>query len=249
MEPGCPQFLPEAGQRADGRGVVPLAENGHQRAEHKQNPGDRNNDPGVQGELFCSAVLKQVMDDDEADPAEDDEHPDGSNDHRIPIVVAEADERLLPAKDIESGVAEGGDGKENRDENTARAIFSGKSRHEQQRSRRFHDQRGEDDNPDKPLDVVPKRSHRFFGQMHPAQAQFFADKQVEKGGEGHEAEPADLDQHKDYALAERRPVGIGVVDDKSGHTGGGSRGKKAVQERRNDPFPAGKREHQKQCPD
>jgi hypothetical protein len=73
---------------------------------------------------------------------------------------------------------------------------------------------------------------RLHGQLHP-QPDPAGDQQPEQRRQGHDPDPADLDQHEDHDLAERGPVGGGVHHDQPGHAHRGHRG----EHRRREPGP------------
>lgn len=86
------------------------------------------------------------------------------------------------------------------------------------------------------LEVGPDRDDRgreVAGADEEAgpQAEAAGDEQREERGQGHDPEPADLDQRHDHDLAGRRPVRLGVDDHEPGHADRRRRGEERGQER------------------
>ena len=82
--------------------------------------------------------------------------------------------------------------------------------------------------PHHPLHIVEAQG---LGHDHPLlQADALAEQEDEKGGHGHKAQTADLDEAQQHPLAEAAPLGIGVKGGQAGYTGGGGGGKQGTQQ-------------------
>ena len=248
VEPRRAEPLPRPGKPSQGEGVVPLADGGKRHPHQDEGNGGDDDDAGVEQQFFGAPVLEQVVDDDEADAAHNDEQSHRADDDRVAHVAGQRYIRFRPPEDVEPGVAEGGDGGEHRDEDALRPELGHEHGRQQERARRLDGQRGDHDHLHELVDVRAGGRDRFLREVHPAQAELAADRDVEEGGQRHESQAADLDEREDDALPEGGPVGVGVVHDQPGHAGRGGRREQAVEKGGKGARTAGHGEHQQQRP-
>ena len=177
-------------------------------------------------------VARQIVPDQEAQTADDDQHTDRQADKGIVHIGREGGKGGAAAHEVEARVAESGDGVKDREIN---ALSPAEIRHKadgkQDRAGKFENESEGHDTADQIADAgegeVARRLHQHLAviQAHP-----LADGEGDQGDDGHEAQTAQLDQKQNNDLPEGRPAGEGVADDQTRHAGGAGGGKQRVKE-------------------
>ena len=153
----------------------------------------------------------------------------------------------LCAHQVESGVAEGGDGVEHGVPDAPQPHLRAEPQGQQHGTSSLQQQHGRQDEPGPPDD--PAHLGRRDGLLHhPALLQ--ADPPARQHGNGHShrhhAHAADLDQQNDHRLAESGPVQRRVLHHQAGDTGGGGCGEQRVKKGSPLPVPGGDGQRQQQ---
>lgn len=213
--------LVTGGHTTQSGGVVPFQKSKAHGAAHDQQDGAEQYHLGVDGEVMCLAPLAQIMPDQKAQAAgHDQEHDDALH---IPVggITHQAHIALGASQDIETGVAEGGDGQKDRDENALGTIFRNKDRQQHQKAQtleeggKLHDHQQQ-----APGLRYIGGADGLAGQLHGAETDPATERQGEEAGQSDKAQTSDLNQANYDCLAERGEALVGIQHHKTGHTGG-----------------------------
>ena len=184
--------------------------------------------------------MPEILPDQKADAAENDERHDDAVDPGVVGVAGERGERFPLPHQIEACIAEGGDSVEQTVPKPFReAEVPGKYRKQQKHSAELR-AKGDAQQKTCPSD---NPAHLGCGDgllHHVSLGQADASAREAEEGDGHcdDAQTADLDQQKDHDLPEERPVRGRVMDHQPGHTGGGNRREQGVGKGGGGPVPA-----------
>jgi len=204
-------------------------------------------DLGVQLELLVAEVIvDDVVPDDEADAADQNQRTDCDQHQRIIDILGQGTAGRGNAEDIEAGVAERGDGMEDGVPGAqSRTVFRNEADAQQHGAGALED-RGADQNAlhhaDDAAELAGAHGFRQHGTL--MQADALADQEGEAQRKGHEAQAAALDQKQDHELAEERELRPDIIDDQAGDAGGAGGRKQGIQKRRGHSRAAGDRETQ-----
>ena len=165
----------------------------------------------MQRKLLCMAVLRQVIDDDETNTADNDQKTDNRNDNWVGGITAQRQKSRFTAKQIKACVAERGHRRKHCDKHALRSKFGYEHKHQNNGASSF-DNGGRSDNKTQHTVYIGFRGgDRFLRQMHPAQSKLAPDHYIEKLCQRDKPKPADLNQQQDNHLSKRRPMLIGII--------------------------------------
>lgn len=205
-------------------GIVPLRRGDNGRAQHDQQARNQQHEPGVHVQpFFFTDAPADILPDDKTQTAADDQQRNDDADIRIAgkrgqraVRTAEASHR------VEAGIAEGTDGmKHTFRQSFPKARHRDKSEGKQQRTCQFkRKSKGKHMMQEPKETVISAQIHRL-GKNDPLTRSNGPPHQCRNEHcHRHKAEPADLDERKDHALAEHAPFRRGVAHNQTGHTGG-----------------------------
>ena len=234
------------GQSAQRRRVVPLHQAEQHRAADPQDGRERQHHLCVEREPPLFAVFADLHPDHEAQTAgHNHEHDD-----RLYIIIVDVGHqrgiRAEPPKQVETGVAEGGDGCKYADPDAFQPILGHEDEAQQHRAEGFKQSRQRDDD-----------LEHFGGLRHPAGRDALAQqpqipeahppprRQCEEAGERHQPQTADLDQEQNDRLPEPGELCPGIPDDQAGDAGG-TGGREHGVDHAQPPAPAGDRQTEQQ---
>ena len=230
---------------AQGGRVVPFQEGKAHGAAHDQQDGAEQNHLGVDGQMVGFAPLAQVVPDQKAQAAGNNQEHD--NALYIPVggVAHQAHIALGAAQNVETGVAEGGDGQKDRDKDAFGPVLRNKDGQQQQKAKTFKEGGQFHDHQQKP----PGLRHvggadGFAGELHGAEAHPPAQSQREEAGQRNKAQAADLDQTDHHRLAKQGEALVGVQHNKAGYAGGTGGGEESLHRR--DAVTGGEGKHEQQ---
>ena len=176
-------------------------------------------------------IALDVLPDEKSEPAYDDQEGDGQADDRVARIGGEG--RIFArfiAHQVETRVAEGGNGGENsHPDPVAPAVIGYESETQHERAERFEDERTEEDGRGEfahPGDR--RRADRFLHECALFYADLFSAQFPDGVDDGHKPDTADLDEQKNDDLPVNRPMCGSVLDDQPRHAGSGNGGKERV---------------------
>ena len=208
--------LPADPERAEGSRVPPLE------GEHRARPADDQDCGHEQGQLRVQAPAvrpspepRELEPDREAEASGDDQEGDR---HADPPVACKRGQVVGPER--EARVVERGDRVKDPqvDRAAERVVVRRPPAHgEDGRANRLEEEAELDDCKDKTADVGQEgRGDLRLGEQTATQPEPAGEQEDEQRGQGHDPEPAHLDEQHDHDLSEGRPVRGGVHHDEAG---------------------------------
>ena len=248
LEEAVENLLPE-GHLPQGGGIVPLHRQEEEGAPHDQGSGEQEHHLGVEGQgPGLPPVAEDVLPDEEAQAADDDQAHDGQQDHRVPIVGEQAGKGAVIAQQVKARVAKGGDGVEDAPPDTAQGpILGDEAKGQKDGSHPFKEEgphQSMPDHPDHPVHVVEVQGGDHDEPLREADPP--PEGEGGQGDDGHKAQAAQLDHKDNDDLAEEGPVDPGVHHDQARYTSGRGCGEEAGEEWGHLPVPAGDGKHEEQ---
>ena len=199
--------------------------------------------------MKIKAICTNVLPCQKAKAAKDDQRRDHCGKQWISCIPCQRNKFCpLCSQQVKAGIAERRNGMKQCIPDSAQSIIGAKCRQQQYSTDQFKQGGDPQNKACQPHDAAHLRGSRSF--LHRAallEGDLSPGKQRKGSTHRNDAQSSDLDQKKNYALSECRPVAAGILYHKAGHAKGRSGGKQCLMERCDAPLLCSNREHQKQC--
>ena len=223
LEKAVVELLPHREPVIQRAGVVPLQRQDGQRAKGDQPGGHGQHQLGVQGELAPAKARSQAFQNHrKAQPAQQNEGGQRQENHGLVLKMRQAP---VPAEKIKPRVAKRAHRCEQALPHAPRgAVERDEAGHEQQRAAQLHHQRDQEKRQRQPHHAAERLLVHGVAQDHAVpQRDAPAQRHQDQRGEGHEAQPAHLNEHKQHRLPEEGQLHAHIHDRQArdAHGGGG----------------------------
>ena len=198
--------------------------------------------------MKVKAVCTNVLPCQKAKAAKDDQGRDHCGKQWVSCIPCQRNKFcILCSQQVKAGIAERRNGMKQCIPDPAQTIIGAKCRQQQCSTDQFKQGGDPQNKACQPHDAAHLRgSSSFLHRAALLEGDLSPGKQRKGSTHCNDAQSSDLDQKKDHALPECRPVAAGILYHQSGHTKGRGGSKQRLMERCNAPLLCSNRKHQKQ---